>query len=194
MVGECVNGGAPCKILTPRELAKLKSKVFAPDLPSLHDIFTKLIKKQWPTTLQEDKMSSDLCTSNPLQMLMHVIGANLFRRQIQEILSNQVYHGTCYPARRISRTLPASGSSKSSHASLSNSFGRLIVSVQASIAVTAILSLVNLLHSVVLLIQLRRACVSLQNTCFCFSLRRIFSSRNFSVTAAVAFPMRHALP
>jgi hypothetical protein len=73
VVGDLVNEGAPSDILTPRELAELKSKVFALDLtdPSIHKAFESLIKMKWPEQLYESEEYGHVYSSDPLATIMH---------------------------------------------------------------------------------------------------------------------------
>lgn len=82
IVDEHVNEHAPSEILTPQELAELKSKVFSLDTTAIHESFLKLIKVQWPQHLKEDEF--DVYETDPLQAVLNHFKPEVFIKMVED--------------------------------------------------------------------------------------------------------------
>lgn len=82
IMADCVNAGSPREILTPRELAELKSKVFSLDLSDVHDAFEKLIKVYWPEHLRVEPF--DVYETDPLQTVMNQLRPKVFIKMVED--------------------------------------------------------------------------------------------------------------
>lgn len=80
-----MNQGAPADILTPRELADLKSKVFALNLSisSIHQQFMKLIKMKWPRRLKEFEWG-EAFEIDPLANILKHYGDKAFIKAVED--------------------------------------------------------------------------------------------------------------
>ena len=119
------------EVLTSRDLAEIKSKVFALDLSDLHQVFEKLAKVQWPKCLHVDDYDGEAYTADDfVEVVQRVGGAQVFNKMVEDeykrFLVIKCVEGIA-SRKQISDT-DSIWLQAVSHASLSKSFGRLIVS------------------------------------------------------------------